>query len=264
VRNVDHSFWQSKLSDLSNILFMGNLLKIAFIFVPSLLILMVQIAFVNSNPPKDDHRVSSHEVNISIKTIAGELKAGKKTEFYNVEKMPNSEVVKGEKGNYYFIDLKDAETKEILHFNPGKYTIDSFDRQFSKSINRFYGDVWKIIKQDNRASIFLKGSADIIGDASFSAPIENVGCQSENFLAIAVHKEVDKGSKIYEKKPTSQLVEGKEYGNRDLPALRSRFMQCKLQETYSDLHPKILQGSVAPEVGENLRNVSLILFVPSL
>jgi hypothetical protein len=238
-------------------------LRIVVILIPSLLLLMVQLAFVNSNPPEGS-RIKSHEVKISIKTIAGELKAGKKTEFYEAEKIPSTEVVKGKKGDYYFIDLKDVKTKEILNFKPGKYTIDSFDRQFGKSINKFNREVWTIMKQDNRASIFLKGSADSTGDASFRAPIENVGCQSDKFLAIAVHKEVNRGSNIYAKELTTKPVEGKEYGNRDLPDLRARFMQCKLQETHSDLNPKILQGNVAPEIGENLRNVSLILFVPSL
>jgi hypothetical protein len=243
---------------------MGNLLRIVFILIaPPLLILVVLFSFMNSTPPKEPG-IKSHEIGISIKTLAGELKAGKKTKFYNVEKVPNAEVIKGKKGDYYFIDLKDAQTKEILRFKPGKYTIDSFDRQFSKSITKFYGEIWEIIKQDNRASIFLKGSADIAGDTSFRARIQDVKCQSDPFLAIVVHQEVNKGSNIYTKEPTFQLVKGKEYGNRDLPDLRARFMQCKLQETYTDLKPEILQGSVAPEVGEDLRNVSLILFVPSL
>jgi hypothetical protein len=238
---------------------MGNFLRIAFILVPSLLILMVLFAFMNSNPG-----VKTHKTELIIKTAVAELKAGKETDFYRVEKIPDNEVVKEKKGDYYFIDLKDAETKEILRFKPGKYTIDSFDRQFSKSINKFYSEVWKVIKEDNSSSIFLKGSADITGNTSFRAPIENVRCQSGNFLEIAVQQEVNKGSKIYAKEPTVQLIEGKEYGNRQLPDLRARFMQCKLQETYGDLNPKILQGSVVSEVGEDLRNVSLILFVPSL
>ena len=130
---------------------------------------------------------------------------------------------------------------------------------------KFYQEVYEILQKDDRTDIFVKGSADITGDNDFRAVIEDTSCQSESFLDIFIYPLVDKSLNRYGRTPIAETTISKEYYiNRDLPNLRARFVQCKLKEAYVNLKPKILQGSVVPESGEKLRNVSLILFVPYL
>jgi hypothetical protein len=202
-------------------------------------------------------------VGVDIRALTVKLEMGIETTYYQTNKIPESEIVEGKQGNYYFIDLKNVVTKEVLFFKPGKYTIDSLDREFSQSITSFYREVWNTLQKDERIEIFVLGSADVIGNESFRGTVEDVDCQSEDFLATSVFPRIDTNSNRYSRSSESQLMSG-EYKNRDLPNLRARFVQCKLKEAYSDLNPKILQGSVSPEAGEHFRNVSLILFVPKL
>ncbi|MEM9273001.1 MAG: hypothetical protein AAGA80_08575 [Cyanobacteria bacterium P01_F01_bin.143] len=194
--------------------------------------------------------------------IVKELNKGIDNQHYRTTKIPDDEIVQGKKGDYYWIDIKDAETLEILLFEAGRYKIGGLNRRFGESIQSFYSDTIEPIKNNGKNwDLFLQGSADYLGHENFQGELKDVDCQPEDFRSISVHPPIQKDSTdLYSIKSIDKPIQNTMYKNEHLPNLRARFMQCKLQQIY-DLKSEILDGYVKDLIGEEYRNVYLILFI---
>ena len=60
------------------------------------------------------------------------------SDFYELKVLPVTEMVKGQKGRYYAVYLRDARRKRRFQFPGGRYVIRRFDTRFRASLSAFH------------------------------------------------------------------------------------------------------------------------------
>ena len=68
---------------------------------------------------------------------------------FTVERHGNAEVIRGRRGAYYRIDLKDAQARRLVFFQPGKYLKDEFGEEFRSALAAFRKDVTAVLERGN-------------------------------------------------------------------------------------------------------------------
>jgi len=196
---------------------------------------------------------------ITLQYLKNELERG--NQYWQGVRFPSRNVVKDLEGYYWVIDIRDVKTGEILRFKTGEYTIDDFDKKFRDSLAKFTGRILReLIPKNIEYRIFIKGSADILGHDTFQRKFES----SYEFKKVDVYQGVDRMAKYryryIQKYITDSITEP--IRNGDLPNLRAKFMQLKLNEVYPELKgTTILDGDVEDRLGQEYRNVLILLFV---
>lgn len=172
---------------------------------------------------------------------------------------PNSELIKGFKGRYYVIDLRDALTRKKVFFEAGEYIIDDFDKKFQKSLMDFGEDVIKLLENYNSGyKIFVKGSADISGNKSFFDYLD----ENYKYDKIEYYSKFS-GKSRFVSDVKEQKIPNKFY-NKHLPNLRAAFIKEKIEDVFFEFEEKpiVLDGRVTLRVEEQDRNATMILFIP--
>ena len=186
-----------------------------------------------------------------IRALRKSLAYGLKTDDYEVEVLPDNEVVRGQTGKYYVIDLKDAQSGLKFRFPGGKYTLSRSDASFRKALNRFVGDVAGKLEKNVRYGFFVRGSAD-------SVPFR--GRQLEDYRYDEVDYLQAVGDGRYKLGTRTRAVRAS-IKNTDLPFLRARFLKDVVATTYPVTKPVILEGTITDRKNNEDRNVELILYV---
>ena len=169
-------------------------------------------------------------------------------------------LVQGNEGSYISFN-----SEQVL-FNPGDYKIINEDN-FLAAISKYYNTRIKQQLSDQEQKnviLYVIGSADNT-DQSFTKMLSNgevCGAQ-QDFANMRVHHLVS-GSEpdIYSNSSTLHHI-GSLYGNKELPELRSRSIQCAVQSQKLPFTVKILKGGIEPRSGQKYRSARLIFFIPS-
>jgi hypothetical protein len=170
---------------------------------------------------------------------------------YDVSVYPDPELIKGKRGKYYIIDVKDAEQGARYFFQGGKYTISTRQEQFRSSLNTFVKDVLEKMQGRVEYQLMVRGSAD-------SKPWRGAFEQGHEYKNLRYLKAIGGDKYVNE---TSDVILGTPLNNGDLPNLRAAFLQKVVGSVYPVKEPVILQGTVSDKVNDSDRNVELILFV---
>lgn len=172
---------------------------------------------------------------------------------YYSTQLPGNQIVQNNTGSYYLIDLVNTKNNEILLFKRGKYIKNALNRDFGMSINAFLTDFDYLKKKNLNPKIYIKGSADKLGDDTFRGYFEphNV------YRKIYFHP--IRTSSMFEARIDSVLVR-EPFRNAELPILRSEFLKAILKNPYG-YESEILEGEVTIDIDANDRNVNLILYV---
>jgi hypothetical protein len=192
--------------------------------------------------------------------LINELKKGKSNEYYDITVFPDNELVKGKVGVYFVVEFKNPIAQSTLFFEIEEYVIDNFDKQYQKSINKFYSDVINVIERDKISDfeIFVKGSADIDKEPKFRKQLKS----RYLFNEIKVLKK-DTGSSQYSFTEFTHKIPN-QYMNTQLPNLRAQFIKAVLElEPYNLQSDKIhiLDGSETKALNRFDRNVTIYLYV---
>jgi hypothetical protein len=194
-------------------------------------------------------------ITIAVNVIRTQMEHGITTVKYEVKPYPSDEVVTGLVGDYYYIDLKDAQSQRSILFRPEEYVKDEFQEDFQTAMESFRSDVLRHISENGVSfRIFVRGSADISGNTSpYLAELVEGGSKTiEYYPALAGYD-----SKFIPH-PTSEVVP-KKYANRHLPNLRAAYIQSSLMAM--DLQAVVLQGVVTKKTAAIDRNAKMLLFV---
>jgi hypothetical protein len=218
-------------------------------------LLVYAAVFKKDEKPKETPPVVN--IIINLNELHQKLDAGVEEKEYKVEKMPNNEVVEGKVGTYYFIDLKDAESKEMILFNPGEYTRDEFERAFRDSMSKVRKDILDLLSAGNVPfKLYVRGSADLDGN---TLPFIDRLPPGEQVWITYLPK-VPNTRNRYINNPTPQVITEK-YNNRELPNLRASYIQTKL--AIVGLESTILEGEVTQNRSEAKdRSVTILLYWP--
>lgn len=238
--------------------------KTIFISVPILIIylcLLALVVFTLPYIPLDygvSKRVSKQELKIKIKQIEFSLNSTVETDYFAIKRLPTNELVKDKIGKYYLIDLQSPKFGQKILFEAGRYTINSTQDKFVNCLNVFVDSVYSYLNCGYQAEIFVKGSADFLGQDNFQSDLNPKYSYNEGFTQFPYLPQVDES--LWLSKPKFYEV-SKVYNNSDLPNLRGRFIQYTFEKAFQDLpKPEILEGSVERKISAGLRNAYLILY----
>lgn len=237
------------------------------ILAPGLIFLFISlyaIASAYSNTPKGKYpkrTITEVEVMGKYKALEIKLRTSITTDYhdyFDIYKVPENEIIEGQKGNYYIVDLKIPTTKDTVLFKSGQYTMGSFDKSLLVPLNKFVTEVYSYLDAGTDCKLYIKGSADLLGNATFSDKLEGEYNGNE-FHRIPYLPSL--GNDKFSRKQQVHSI-GSIYNNADLPFLRSAFIKEKIIQNYEGMpKPLLLEGSVEKEVGESFRNALLILYV---
>jgi hypothetical protein len=197
------------------------------------------------------NRKATPDETAELMRLKDKLNTTVQTANYDVSVYPDPELVKGRRGKYYIIDVKDAEQGARYFFQGGKYTISTRQEQFRSSLNAFVKDVLDKMQGRVEYQLMVRGSAD-------AKPWRGQFEQGHEYANLRYLKSIGSDKYVNE---TSEIVLGTPLNNNDLPNLRAAFLQKVVGSVYPVKPPLILQGTVSSQVSDGDRNVELILFV---
>ncbi len=192
--------------------------------------------------------------------FAKRILRGDKGEGWEASPYPNNELVKGKKGKYFDITINQIKDKQVILFKKGCYTISDDDAEYKKALNNFGKGVVSYFDDKSDYEIFVKGSADILGDNTFHDTI----IPAYNYSKIEYFSGIsDKGERSLFSTEISTQAIPYIFNNSHLPNLRGKFIQEEFFETYDRLYKKpiILEGSVTLKEAAEDRNVNLFLYI---
>jgi hypothetical protein len=174
---------------------------------------------------------------------------------FTVERHGNAEVVRGSRGSYYRIDLKDAEARRLVFFQAGKYLKDEFGEEFRTALAAFRNDVTAVLERGKVPyNIYVRGSADIVAN---SVPV--IG-ELVDGKERTVYYYPTAGYDTNQFLPrTREKIISLQFANRDLPFLRAAYMQDRLADV--GFKSTVLQGGVTDRENDSDRNATMLLFV---
>jgi hypothetical protein len=197
------------------------------------------------------NRKATPDETAELLQLRDKLNTTMQTPNYEVSVYPDPELIKGKRGKYYIIDVKDAEQGARYFFQGGKYTISTRQEQFRSSLNTFVKDVLEKMQGRVEYQLMVRGSAD-------SKPWRGQFEQGHEYKNLRYLKSIGGDKYVNE---TSDVILGMPLNNGDLPNLRAAFLQKVVGSVYPVKEPVILQGTVSDKVSDGDRNVELILFV---
>lgn len=181
------------------------------------------------------------------------------TDYWKSQVFSKEELIQDYEGTYYIIDLKDVITNKTLLFQKGKYTINEWSKKFIESLNNFNDEVLKHIKGEVPYQIFVKGSADILGNETFKGYFEPDYKEGYRTIKYFGNYNQEK-TKFISHYKTRNIPEP--FTNEDLAFLRAQFIKKEFFERFDNLkEPIILDSEVVMDEGEEYRNATLLLYV---
>lgn len=209
---------------------------------------------------RDNKDVSTKEVpiipNINVNVINNITNRfnGEQNNYYIARQLPSDEIIKGQKGKYYQIDLKDSHTSKTIFFEAGKYEIPTFDVDFGKALSQLILDINKLNQNNINCKIYTLGKADLLGSKSFKSTLPKS-------LDLNIHRQISKGAEIFETSE-SQVSIPIVFGNEYLPNLRANFMKERITAMANGSNRvEILEGSVVGKVDTYFRNTTILVFL---
>lgn len=189
------------------------------------------------------------------------LEVKQETAYFVTNKIPVREYVKSSVGDYYKINLKLADTiRERVQFPTGLYYMEKDKDELLNSISEFKSRIYNIIDENLESQIFIKGTADLLGDTTFSSALVSPYDESNGFKQIRFYPK-DRREDVYINSYETYKI-GDSLYNKDLPILRAKFLQKLFIDSEDDLSkPIILEGNVSDFIDEKERNAFLILYV---
>lgn len=249
-------------------------------------LLSIIVVYFWVNEPIAGREVESEKSELTVKlnnSFIKELKLTKENKYYRVSPAPNPEMVKGNIGDYFYVDLFDPIHKETVTFHSGEYTLKDRNNDLIPALRRFQDEVMDMLLQDG-AKIYIRGKAD--SPVFPPTPYLETKCGRELFSDIWYYPKAEETENFFyknqlEKKYLTKHIFGwqlpdflakqlvrfnlrKEYGNYDLPELRSRYIQCQYKLLFPNVPTYLLQGKTTLAVDPNDRNATLILYIPNL
>jgi len=213
--------------------------------------------FISNDKVISDSTSSSTELEFeNWKLKINDTKVNKYRDIYQI---PTDEYVKGNKGIYLAIDLKDSISQTIILFPSGEYSFRDNEWKVIKSLDNVKSTIWADIPKSIKYKIFIEGQADITGDKTFSRKfLHNYVFDKIDYYS--TFKSFSKSEIQYDSTSTTRNL-FEPLKNTDLPLLRAAYLKKKLLQLDVKTKPLILEGEVTDKIGADYRNGKIILFV---
>ena len=179
---------------------------------------------------------------------------GIKTNFYELSVLPTNELIKGKKGQYYAVYLRDARRKRRFQFPGGRYVINRFDTRFRASIAAFTREILAPLQGGLEYELYVRGSAS-------SRPMRRTRKQAKRFKFDRVQFLKSAGDEVYDANNTLAVTFDERYGNEQLPYLRAAFLQKVVSDTIPFAAPTMVESTVSESRSRKEQFAELLLSV---
>jgi hypothetical protein len=248
---------------MNKILKYSGLFGLIVFFILAVYLLTQKSCKDNSNKPILDGRIISDSIietsEIDVKELKIKITNVRNSKYAEITQMPTYEYVKGNKGIYYAIDLKDSATQTIILFPAGEYSFNENEWSVIKSLDNVKSTVWIDILKNVKYKIFIEGQADKTGDKTFNRKF----LPKYKYDSVRFHPTIKSilGNTFYYDSATITKILIEPLKNIDLPLLRASYLADKLS-SYGDIpKPIVLEGEVKEKVGADYRNGKILLFI---
>lgn len=184
-----------------------------------------------------------------------------KRPYWEASLNPDDELVRGYKGKYFEISLKDAEKNAKVLFRPGRYSMDknTFRTNYGATIGSFVTEALHYVKKDRQETVklFIQGSADITGNDTFRGRQD----PKYRFEEITLLPQ-DPDQEHFISEELTKEIPRTNFRNDDLPDLRARYLKEMIAAYTNKFDPIVLEGVVKDIVAEGERNAVIYLFFP--
>jgi hypothetical protein len=187
----------------------------------------------------------------TIEALRGLLATPVERAGYRIKPLDEAELIAGQRGTYYTVEIKDLETSAPFLFGSARYTFPDGTLEFRRALTTFMSDIIAPLEGSKPYQLYVRGRADrlnYVGRLEPSHPYREIDIlkvgPGQRYTAPAVSFKVD------------DVIR-----NRDLPNLRAAFLQSVIGEAYPKAVPDILDGIIASRREDAQRNAELILFV---
>lgn len=181
--------------------------------------------------------------------------------YWEASIIPEDELVRGYKGKYFEISLKDAEKKAKVLFSPGRYYMDNkaFRSNYGATLGSFVNEALLYLKKsdEGQVKLFIQGSADISGQNTFRGRLDS----DFSYEEITVLP-LDEDQEHFLSEPQPLEIPANSFTNDDLPNLRGRYLKEIIGAYTEKFDPIVLQGTVKDFEGVEERNATIYLFFP--
>jgi hypothetical protein len=180
--------------------------------------------------------------------------AGISDDYFDLRVIPTDELVKGKKGTYYAVYLRDAKRKRRFQFSGGRYVIKRFDTRFRAALASFTRKVLAPLHGGLDYALYVRGSAS-------SRPMRRERKMDEKFAFEKVDFMHAAGEEFYDANRSSSKTFADRYGNEELPYLRAAFLQKVVGDTIPFARPKMLESIVSDSRSRKEQFAEILLFV---
>ncbi|MDB4948403.1 MAG: hypothetical protein JWM27_1052 [Gemmatimonadetes bacterium] len=171
---------------------------------------------------------------------------------YVVKRHFRQNLVEGQCGDWYTIDIRTADRKRSLLFDSGKWQQRESEARFKEVIEQIRSDL-RLSKAT--FALYVRGNADLAGDRlTYIDSIRSGESRWANFLP-----PTQRDSNIYQNHFTRVQIPSA-FANRDLPNLRGMYFSHRLAD--AGIQNAVLDGTVSDVIDKKDRNVEIFLFLP--
>ncbi|MFM2421995.1 MAG: hypothetical protein RL291_525 [Pseudomonadota bacterium] len=186
-----------------------------------------------------------------LSTLRTKLASRLETKAFRIEPLAQPELIAGQPGSYYSIDLRNLETGKEFLFDSGRYTFTGGTIEYRQALGVFLNEIVAPLEGKHAYQLYVRGAAD---------RLSYVGRQEAGYEVREIDLLRSDTSGRYTSAPQTIAV-GDVIRNRDLPNLRAAYLRSIIGEASPRHVPDILEGLVLSNREAQSRNAEIILFI---
>jgi hypothetical protein len=171
---------------------------------------------------------------------------------YSIRRLPQTDLVAGRPGEYFRIDLRNANDGSAFVFPAGRFTLGADRDLYREALVDLSNQIHKQLPDPSCYMLYLRGHADAGRLAMAHTSVDRAYRRIEFYPATAANQ--------FGAETSVQILE-RNLENRHLPNLRAEFTKRQLDGLFPNDRVAILEGRVSREVNADARGVFLILYV---
>lgn len=209
------------------------------------------VMFKDGDPKKEvaPPKVDARETLAALKKA---LDGRMATPNYRVELLAERELLNGQPGRYYSIELRQPKTGNRIAFDSARYTLQGNARdEFNGAFQGFAADVLRQLEGNVVFDLYTRGSAD---QQSYTGAME----KGFEYSKAAYLPNTGRGQYLLAPATIGLNTTVK---NSDLPYLRGEFLRSAVTQLYPAKTIMSLEGTMLKKVTAAARNTELVLFV---
>jgi hypothetical protein len=213
---------------------------------------IVEPVMLRDTGPKAEIAPPKVDATETLAALKKALDGRMSTPNYRVELLAERELLNGQAGRYYSIELRQPKSGNRIAFDSARYTLQGNAREeFNGAFQSFAADVLRQLEGHVTFDLFVRGSAD---QQSYTGTME----KGFEYSKAAYLPNTGRGQYLM---APATIGLNSTVKNSDLPYLRGEFLRSVVAQLYPTKTVMALEGPLLKKVSSAARNTEIVLFV---